>query len=222
MGKKNFACIFARGGSKGLPGKNTRLLNGKPLVAHSIITALNSPSISKVFLSTDSHEIAEIGKEYGAEVPFIRPKELASDKAPEWLSWQHAVSFIRELHGDFDTFVSLPPTAPLRSVEDVEACISLLTEDIDMVVTCTEASRNPYFNMLRKLDDGTFDIAFKPSKPIARRQDAPEFFDMTTVAYVTRPSYIMEQSGVFNGKLKAHVMPVERAIDIDTLVRDEQ
>lgn len=216
--KTCFAFIFARGGSKGLPGKNKKKLNGIPLLAHSIIAAQNSPSISNVILSTDDVELAEIGKEYGADVPFMRPAELATDTAPEWLSWQHAVTQVNEIYGEFDVFVSLPPTAPLRSADDVEACISLLTDDVDIVVTCSEAARNPYFNMIRRLDDGSFDIAMKHEMSFARRQDAPVFYDMTTVAYVTRPSYVLEQDGIFDGVLMAHVISPERAIDIDTML----
>ncbi|MEZ5757444.1 MAG: acylneuraminate cytidylyltransferase family protein [Emcibacteraceae bacterium] len=211
------AFIFARGGSKGLPGKNKKPLNGIPLLAHSIITAKKSPSISHVILSTEDKELAEIGKEFGAEVPFIRPKELAADNSPEWLSWQHAITEVQKIYGKFDVFVSLPPTAPLRSVEDVEICISLLKEDVDVVVTCTEAARNPYFNMLRAVEKNKYVIAFKPEVPFSRRQDAPSFYDMTTVAYVSRPSFILNNSGLFDGNIDAHIVPTERAIDIDTI-----
>lgn len=218
MKKKCYAFIFARGGSKGLPGKNKKLFDGIPLLAHSIQLALKTSSISRVFLSTDCEELAQIGRTYGAEVPFMRPAELALDTSPEWLSWRHAVAEVEKLYGEFDMFVSLPPTAPLRSVDDVEACITLLTEDVDIVVTCTPAARNPYFNMLRQNDNGSFDIAFTPETPFTRRQDAPQFYDMTTVAYVTRPLFIKKNSGIFDGKLTAHCVPIERAIDIDTIL----
>lgn len=216
MNKNCYAFIFARGGSKGLPGKNKIKLNGLPLIAHSIQTAQNSASISKVFLSTDCEELAMIGKQYGAEVPFIRPSKLARDDSPEWLSWQHAVNAVEGLYGEFDTFVSLPATSPLRSVKDVEACITMLTEETDIVVTCTPAARNPYFNMLKKIDENQFKIAFTPKNPFTRRQDAPDFYDMTTVAYVTRPSFIKEKTGIFDGNMNAHIVPIERAVDIDT------
>ena len=217
MTEKCIAFIFARGGSKGLPGKNKRPLNGIPLIAHSVITGKKSPSIKDVIVSTDDDELAAIAKDYGALVPFMRPKELASDTSAEWFSWRHAITETKKLYGEFDKFISLPPTAPLRSVEDVETCIAMLDEATDMVVTCTEAGRNPYFNMLKKNEDASFDIAFKPETPFYRRQDAPDFYDMTTAVYVSRPEFIMQNMTLFDGKLQAHIMPVERAVDIDTI-----
>lgn len=215
MKKPCIAFIFARGGSKGLPGKNIKLLKGKPLIAYSIDTAKNCPSINRVIVSTDDAEIAEVARRYGAEVPFIRPAALAGDKSSEWDAWRHAVSWIRE-SDDFETFVSLPATAPLRSVEDVERCISLLEAGTDMVVTVTPASRSPYFNMVTIDESGFSELVIKPECGITRRQDAPVVYDMTTVAYVTRPSHILEASGVFTGTVKSVVVPAERAVDIDT------
>ena len=132
------AGIFARGGSKGVPRKNIRLIAGKPLIAYAIETARNSALIGRVIVSTDDREIAEVAVKYGAEVPFLRPPELAQDDSPEWLAWQHTV---RKLHGDtdgtpkWDVFVSVPATSPLRKVEDVDACIgALLAGDADVAI----------------------------------------------------------------------------------------
>ena len=119
---KNYAFIFARGGSKGLPGKNIKPLAGKPLLQYSIDTALASPSIDKVFVSTDDADIAKVAIESGALL-IERPDEFATDTSPEWLSWRHAIEWAKENHGQFDGFVSLPATSPLRGVEDVEAAI---------------------------------------------------------------------------------------------------
>ena len=117
-------CIFARGGSKGVPRKNVRPLAGRPLIAYAIETALASRWIGRVVVSTDDAEIAAIARQYGAEVPFMRPAELARDDSPEWLAWQHA---IRSL-GEMDALVSVPPTSPLRTVDDVDGCIQVLLE----------------------------------------------------------------------------------------------
>ena len=119
--KKNIvALICARGGSKGLPGKNIRPLGGKPLISWAIDQAKSVSRISRVIVSTDSEEIARVARASGAEVPFIRPAELAQDSSPEWLVWRHALNFLKETEGTYpDLFVVVPATAPLRSVQDL-------------------------------------------------------------------------------------------------------
>lgn len=213
------AFIFARGGSKGLPGKNIRLLGGKPLIAWSIEQALSVSRISKVVVSTDSEEIANIALAYGAEVPFLRPAELASDTSPEWESWRHALSFIKERDGTLPKImVSLPATAPLRAISDIDQCIDkYLSSEVDAVITVTEAHRSPYFNMVKKNANGTVDLVIASEKVISRRQDVPEVFDIATVAYVLNPIFVMTQKSLFEGAIKAVQVPIERAIDIDTL-----
>lgn len=204
--------IFARGGSKGLPGKNIKLLGGIPLVAHSIRIAKNISAVNKIFVSTDDEGIAEVAWRYGAEV-IMRPSELATDTASEWLAWQHAIRYVHGTVGIFDMFISLPATSPLRTVADVEECIASLTVDTDIVVTVQHASRNPYFNMLIR-DEGGYSRLFMPDT-VSRRQDAPQVYDMTTVAYVARPSYILASSGIFQGRVRSVVVAKEHAIDID-------
>lgn len=211
------AFIFARGGSKGVPRKNIKMLGGKPLIAYSIETALSCKLIDRVIVSTDDEEIAGVARQFGAEVPFMRPGEIAQDTSPEWLSWQHAVNFVQNEKG-IDLFVSLPATSPLRSVEDVEACIRGLTKEVDVVVTVKKASNNPYFNMLKRDDRGISDLVIRPEKFITRRQDAPVVYDMTTVAYVTTPQFINTKTNIFDGKMRSIVIPDERAVDIDTPV----
>ena len=144
-----FAFIFARGGSKGVPGKNIRNLNGKPLIAHSIDIAKNISKISKIFVSTDDKNIADIASKYGAEI-IHRPANLAQDDSAEWLAWKHAVEWVYEKKGHFDKFVSLQATSPLRNETDVVNCIKMLDKDTDIVVTMTNTSRSPNFNMLNK------------------------------------------------------------------------
>ena len=135
------AFIFARGGSKGLPGKNIRSLGGKPLIAWSIEQARAVESIERVIVSTDSPEIAEVARYYGAEVPFTRPSELAQDDSSEWLSWRHALTYILESAGSMPTaMVSVPATAPLRLPIDIQRCIDLYREGgTDLVLTTTTA-----------------------------------------------------------------------------------
>jgi CMP-N-acetylneuraminic acid synthetase len=212
---KTYAFIFARGGSKGLKNKNIRFLSGKPLLAWSIELANKMPDVNKVFVSTDSKEIANISFKFGAEV-IIRPKSLAKDKTPEWLAWKHAIEYL-ELKGEiFDQFISLPATAPLRSISDIQSCMKAFDSKTDIVVTMSRSTRSPWFNMVKKMKNGYIDLIIKNDKNIYRRQDAPEIFDLTTVAYLTRPSFIKKSNNIFEGNVKAIEIPAERAVDIDT------
>lgn len=208
-----YAFIFARGGSKGLPGKNIKPLGGIPLVGHSIRLAQNIDVIEKVFVSTDSDDIAAVAESFSAEV-IRRPPELASDTASEWLAWRHAIRYLQERGESFDVFLSLPATSPLRGRLDVENCLAVLDDSTDMVVTVTPASRSPYFNMVTRDEDGTSLVVIH-NDAICRRQDAPTVYDMTTVAYVARPEFILSGTGVFAGRVKSVIVPKERAVDVD-------
>jgi N,N'-diacetyl-8-epilegionaminate cytidylyltransferase len=213
------AGIFARGGSKGVSRKNVRPICGKPLIAYSIEASQSSKLIDRVIVSTDDPEIAEIARKYGAEVPFQRPPELARDESPEWLAWQHAIRALDGQPGQprWDAFVSVPTTSPLRKVEDIDACISkLLTGSADIVITVRAAERSPYFNMVTLDEHGVARLVIPPHRETSRRQDAPEVFDITTVAYAARPSFVLSATGIFQGKVEAIVVPTERALDIDT------
>jgi CMP-N-acetylneuraminic acid synthetase len=215
---RTIAFIFARGGSKGVPGKNIKPLDGKPLIAHSIDIARSCAGIETVIVSTDDAAIAAAAREHGAEAPFLRPAELATDASPEWLAWRHAIEWVRKDRGDFDVFLSLPPTSPFRNVQDVESCIRALTEDpaADIAITVKDAHRSPYFNMVALDSQGYADLVIKPTASITRRQDAPAVYDITTVAYAARPSFILKANGIFEGRIKTVKVPPERALDIDT------
>lgn len=217
---KAIAFIFARGGSKGLPGKNTKVVGGKPLIAWSIECALSVERIEKVIVSTDSPQIAEVARNWGAETPFMRPPELATDESPEWLSWRHGLNWVKEVYGSLpDAFVSLPATAPLRNSSDIERCLDEFAKgNSDFVITVTEAHRNPYFNMVQSDSKGSFDLVIPGYSAPQRRQDAPEVFDMATVCYVAKPESILSHDSIFQGRVSAVHVPRERAIDIDTLL----
>jgi CMP-N-acetylneuraminic acid synthetase len=214
------AFIFARGGSKGLPGKNIRLLEGKPLIAWSIEHALAVDRIDRVIVSTDSVVIAEISREYGAEVPFIRPAELARDESPEWLAWRHGLEYLKQTTGALpEIMVSLPATAPLRLVVDIDNSLDEYEKgSSDVVITVTDAHRSPYFNMVKTNSDGTYGLVNDQSLAVGRRQDTPVVYDMTTVCYVANSEFVMTHESIFEGRVKAVHIPIERAIDIDTLL----
>jgi N-acylneuraminate cytidylyltransferase len=210
--------IFARGGSKGLPGKNIREFNGKPLIAYSIQVAKQLRNISEIFVSTDSDEIADIAIEYGAKVPFKRPTELATDESPEIDSWRHALRFLESSTGTLpNAIISLPTTSPLRRIEDVQRCIDIFQiSNADLVLAVCDSKKSPYFNIVKENKDGTISLFDNSKTEVIRRQDSPRIFDITTNCYVASSDYIFQTEHLLTGK----VIPVEvdatSAIDIDT------
>jgi CMP-N-acetylneuraminic acid synthetase len=217
---KIVAFIFARGGSKGLPGKNIRPLNGKPLIAWSIEQALSVERIDRVIVSTDSDEIAAIAETYGADVPFVRPANLATDESPEWLAWRHGLEYLKRETGAMPEFiVSLPATAPLRLTSDINDCIDEYAKgSAEVVITVTEARRSPYFNMVTETQSGNYELLIAPQLAVGRRQDAPMVYDMATVCYVVKSEFVMSCNSIFEGRVRGVRVPIERAIDIDTLL----
>jgi CMP-N-acetylneuraminic acid synthetase len=214
---KYVALICARGGSKGLPGKNIKLLDGIPLIGRSILAAKQVDRIDRIIVSTDSKDIAVVARKYGAEVPFMRPSELAQDESSEWLVWQHALDYLeKDSPQSLDGLVNLPATAPLRSYIDIENCLDEYERgDVDIVITVTEAHRSPYFNMVANDKNGYSSLIISGNN-IVRRQDVPVVYDMTTVAYVAKPEYVKNSNGIFDGRVRSVYVPINRAIDIDT------
>ena len=212
---KTYAFVFARGGSKGLPRKNILNFAGKPLIGHSIDQAFSIEEIDKVFVSTDDKEIAKVAKAFRAEV-IIRPSSLALDSSPELDSWKHATRYLFDKGDNFDRFISLPATAPLRSKDDIRNSLRLLEDPTDLVVTVTEAQRSPYFNMVKLDNDGFVKVLSESDNFYSRRQDVPVCYDLTTVAYVAQPKYVLSTDRILDGKVKAVNVPKERAVDIDT------
>jgi N-acylneuraminate cytidylyltransferase len=210
---KTLAFVFARGGSKGIPRKNLQLLGGKPLLAWSIEMGQSLSEVERVFVSTEDQEIAEVAISFGAEV-ISRPAELAQDMSPEWLAWQHAIKFVEAKHGRFERFLSLPATAPLRNQQDVQRCLDKLDAETDGVITMTPASRSPWFNMV--LQESTGELRLLVEGNYVRRQDAPSGFDLSTLAYVLRPDFVLKNSRYWDGRVRGIEVPNERALDIDT------
>jgi CMP-N-acetylneuraminic acid synthetase len=210
--------VFARAGSKGLPGKNILSIGGKPLIAWSIECALKVSRIERLIVSTDSPEIASIARDYGAEIPFMRPSRLATDESPEWDSWKHALNYLKESTGTLpNIMISIPPVAPLREPVDIENCLSEYDKgSSDVVITVTESRRNPYFNMVKSLPDKKYGLVSAPDSLIHRRQDVPIIYDVTTVCYVANSEFVISHNSIFEGRVGAVRVPSERSIDIDT------
>jgi N-acylneuraminate cytidylyltransferase len=213
----NVAITFARGGSKGLPGKNLREFNGIPLIAHAINQAKAANVFDRVMVSTDCTEIARISKQFGAEVPFMRPPEYSGDKDPEWLAWRHAVNFLtHDLGLQLQSVTSIPATSPLRTSTDIVKVVDHFRKsNFDMVMTITESHKNPWFNMVCQDKSGELKLANQPKTAIHRRQDAPKVFDLTTVCNIFSPKFIINSNSHFEGKIGGVIMPKIRAIDID-------
>ncbi|MBU4491743.1 MAG: acylneuraminate cytidylyltransferase family protein [Euryarchaeota archaeon] len=209
-------CVIpARGGSKGLPGKNIKMFCGKPLIAHTIEQARQSKYIDRVIVSTEDEIIAQISLKYGAEVPFIRPMELAGDSSSTVDVLLHAINWLEDKEQYFfDILVLLHATTPMRNVEDIDNCISLLVEEnADNVFSVAEAHRNPYFNMVEEGSDGF--VRLVKEGCFSTRQAAPKVYDMNASIYVWWKNVLKEGKEIFTKKTKAYVMPKKRSIDID-------
>ena len=217
-----YGAVFARGGSKGVPGKNLRQIAGRSLLEISVAMGLASELIDQMICSTDSDEIAAEAIRLGAEVPFSRPGPLAQDDSPEWAAWQHLSRFlIQQGACDSDVLVSLPTTSPLRVLEDIEHALELFRQGpFDLVLSVSESTRSPWFNMVVRECNSKVSLvagaAGGEEERIARRQDTPAVFDITTVIYVTTLGFVNNSQGMFDGTVGSVVIPRERSIDIDT------
>ncbi len=210
----NIITICARGGSAGVPGKNIRDLCGKPLIAWTIGQALASGIADQVFVSTDSEDIAAAARAAGAEVPFLRPAELATATAGKLPVIQHLVEWVEAQRRHVSTIVDLDPTSPLRSVDDIRTCFGMLDADTDVVITGYEADKNPYFNMVERKSNGFFERVCPPESEVLGRQSAPAVYAMNASIYAWHRHTL--SSSLWNApKIRLHVMPRERSIDID-------
>lgn len=214
------AVVPARGGSKGLPGKNLRRLGGLPLVAHTILAAKQARTLDRVILSTDSREIARVGKRYGAEVPFLRPPELATDEAPMAPVLVHTVAWIEGNEGKLvDVVVILQPTSPLREAAHIDAGVRLLLESgAESVVGLCEVQHSPYW--MRVIRDGRVE-PFQPDtleSRFQRRQELPKVYQVNGAFYASRRAVIMERGQVLGEDVRGLIMEQEASVDIDSSV----
>jgi CMP-N,N'-diacetyllegionaminic acid synthase len=209
------AIIPARGGSKGLKRKNVLPLNGKPLIAYSIEAALKMDDIDRVIVSTDCEEIAEFAKEYGAEVPFIRPESLASDTATTIDVLKHTIDFLKQEEGyETDHILLLQPTSPLRSEKHVKEALNLYLENRCPVVSVCLADSHPY---LMRVKHGEYLVPFvdQPDKKATRRQDLPEVYELNGAIYLTDYHHLMNVSAIYKDKVIPYVMDKRSSVDID-------
>jgi CMP-N,N'-diacetyllegionaminic acid synthase len=211
---KTIATICARGGSKGLPRKNVRPFAGKPLIAHTIEQALACPLIEGVYVSTDDEEIAEVALEFGAQVPYRRPAELATDQSAKIPAIEHLVAYLEKQGEQIATVVDLQPTSPLRNQDDLAAAIRL-GADAELVVSVTEPSHNPYYSLVEVQGDGTLRVS--KSADIVRRQDMPVVHGLNGSIYVWRRGALTKaaRDGFWSVASKPSVMPRARSVDID-------
>jgi CMP-N-acetylneuraminic acid synthetase len=208
------ATICARGGSTGVPGKNIRMLHGKPLIAHTIEQALSCPFIDHVYVSTDDDAIADAARTAGAEVPFQRPAELATSSAAKVPVIQHLVEFVVNSGVDVSKIIDLDPTSPLRTQADIAGAFALLDQDTDVVITGYAADKNPYFNMVEDKGQGLVGLVKTANPPITSRQMAPNVYSMNASIYVWHRETLTK--GLWDGRARIFEMPRDRSVDIDS------
>ena len=210
----NIITICARGGSAGVPGKNIRTLCGKPLIGWTIEQAFASKIADHVFVSTDSEAIATVARDFGAQVPFLRPAELATSTAGKLPVIQHLVEWVEANRGKVDSIVDLDPTSPLRDVADIQTCFGMLDGATDVVITGYQADKNPYFNMVELKANGSYERVCQPDNEVLGRQSAPAVFAMNASIYAWHRRSLA--SSLWDSdRIRLHVMPRERSIDID-------
>ncbi|QLG38206.1 acylneuraminate cytidylyltransferase family protein [Paenibacillus sp. E222] len=212
---KCLAVIPARGGSKGLLHKNIRLLNLKPLINYTIEAALNSHYIDEVVVSTDSEEIARVAKSAGAEVPFIRPVELATDQAASIDVLKHAVLYYeQEENTSFEHIVLLQPTSPLRNAHDIDEAYQIfINNEGDSLQSITVSDTHPY--LLREWTCGKLEPYLKEQADNLRRQDLSEMYILNGAIYIVKRDLLMIHNTMTGSNNYGYLMPQERSVDID-------
>lgn len=217
--KKRLAIIPARGGSKGIPKKNIYPVAGHPLIYYTIRAAKKAQeagAVDRVIVSTDSEEIAEIAREAGAEVPFIRPEELASDGSKSADLMIHAVQFYRDRQIYYDDIVLLQPTSPLRSSRDIVEAVELYDKKQGKsLVSCYREESVSEYNAYRIKDDMGIALHADHNKG-KRRQDLPELYVRNGAVFITDVAYLLESGLVISEEPVVYVMPKERSVNIDT------
>ena len=217
--KKILAVITARGGSKGLVGKNIKKLNNIPLINYSIEACLKSKYIDKAILSTDDENIIRVAKLTGIEIPFIRPKELASDTATSISVIQHAVAFLENIGDKYDYIITIQPTSPLRTEKHLDEAIELISSnnEADSLLSVTEVGYHPYW--MKKIEKGYLTPFYNiDEKTYTRRQDLPKVYQMNGAIFISTRDLIMKNNVISGHSVIPYLMTNEDSIDIDNQI----
>lgn len=209
--------IGAREGSRGVVGKNMLPICGRPLIDWSLDHLFDSEFIDVVVVSTDSQEIYEHATTRGALEIGLRPVELASDTAGKWQVWQHSLEATEVRVGEVSVFVDLDCTSPLRLPQDITEALALYRDQQpDMVMSCCEARKNPYFNLVEPDDTGALQVSKPLPGGVVARQQAPVVYEHAASTYVLDPLYLKRADSLYEGRVIPYLMPVERCVDIDS------
>ena len=210
-------CLYlipARGGSKGIPKKNIKLFNGKPLIHYSIEIAKKLADSKDICVSTDSEEIKKVAEQTGINIPFIRPADLATDKAGSSNVIKHAVEFYKAGGVNYDAVILLQPTSPFRLIKHVKEAITIFEDDLDMVCSVSESKANPYYNLFEESDNGILKKCKQGS--YIRRQDCPAIYEQNGSIYVISVKSLLTKGMANFTKTKKYVMNDIYSRDIDT------
>lgn len=211
---KNFAIIPARQGSKGIPDKNIQLLCGKPLLTYTVEAAIEANLFDEIFVSTDSEQYAQIAREAGAKVPFLRDPKLATDTALSWDVARDAVEKYRSMGMDFDTIALLQPTSPLRNAHDILAgYLKMEEKEANLVVSVCETTHSPLWENTLP-EDHTLNGFFNQNSLLSR-QNLPKYYRVNGALYIIKTDTLMYSENIYSRKSFAVIMSVENSIDID-------
>lgn len=212
--EKSLFLITARGGSKGIPGKNIKPLGGKPLLYYSIDIARKLVNDDQICLSTDSDEIISSAQSYGLNVPFKRPSEFAQDKSGSYEVIIHALNFYKTKGKTFDRIVLLQPTSPFRTSKHIIEANNLFTSKIDMVTSVKETEANPYYNLMEENVEGFLELS--KAGDYNRRQDAPKIFQYNGAVYIINTESLNKNKLHEFKKVKKYLMDDFSSVDIDS------
>ncbi|MHA7774501.1 acylneuraminate cytidylyltransferase family protein [Roseibium sp. M-1] len=215
--KRVICSVCARGGSKGVPGKNLRLMSGKPLLVHSLDQARETNLFDVIAVSSDDADILQCARDWGVDVVVQRPDWMASDTAAKPPAILHCVETAElETGMRFDAMVDLDATSPLRHLSDIESVMKMLETDCDNVISVSPSRKSPYFNLVELQEDGFARLSKSHDTPVVRRQDAPKCFDINGSVYAWSRSSFFEGPRALTSRTRLYVMPEERSVDIDT------
>lgn len=215
--KEILSLILARGGSKGIPRKNIKLLNGKSLIGYTIEAAKKSKYINRIVVSTDNQEIAEVALDYGAEVPFIRPEELATDEASSNDAIFHALEFLENQEDYFpDYLLNLQTTSPLRDHKEIDKAIKTFLESersYESLISVCKAFENPFW--MQKIENDKLKPLMESFDDFDHRQELPEVYQLNGAIYLSTYKMFLEYKSFYTDNIYPYIMEQEKSIDID-------